>query len=185
MKSKRTILYFSLFILVVGFQIFIPARLIWQQENILVTGKSFKFKTAPIDPNDPFRGKFITLRFENDELKTDSPNKNLNPAQEIFVTIEENEEGFAIPSAISAFQPDHTQDYLTAHIAYIANDHIVIQYPFDRFYMEETKAPKAERLYFDAARDSTQIAYALVKVKSGQSVLEDVFINGVSVRDVE
>ncbi len=59
-----------------------------------------------------------------------------------------------------------------------------IEYPFDRFYLEESKAPEAERAYWEANRDTTQVAYALVAVKNGHAALKDVMINNKSVIDV-
>ena len=36
-------------------QWFVPLNMIMQQETVLKEGTPFKFKTQPIDPNDPFR----------------------------------------------------------------------------------------------------------------------------------
>lgn len=54
MTNKKTLL--SVFILVAIVQLYVPAKMILDREDILDTGKEYKFKTEPIDPNDPFRG---------------------------------------------------------------------------------------------------------------------------------
>jgi uncharacterized membrane-anchored protein len=59
---KKTIL--PLFALTCLAQWFVPAQMIYDQEQVLREGKTYHFKTAPIDPSDPFRGKYITLSFE-------------------------------------------------------------------------------------------------------------------------
>ena len=59
-----------------------------------------------------------------------------------------------------------------------------IEYPFDRFYMEETKAQAAEDMYRESIIDSTQVAYALVNIRNGEAVIRDVLINGTSVSDL-
>jgi hypothetical protein len=61
---------------------------------------------------------------------------------------------------------------------------VFIEYPFDRFYMEESKAFDAERLYSETQGDSTKKTYAVVNVRNGNAVLMDVHINGVPIRDV-
>lgn len=38
---------------------------IMSYEKILKEGESFYFKVLPLDPYDPFRGRYVTLRFEN------------------------------------------------------------------------------------------------------------------------
>ncbi len=67
----------------------------------------------------------------------------------------------------------------------IGDDHKVwYKLPFDRFYMEESKAPQAEQLYWKAQRDSAQVVYALVSIGQGQAVLQDVIINDRPIIDI-
>ena len=54
-------------------------------------------------------------------------------------------------------------------------------YPFERFYLEEHKAPRAEKRYRLATRNSLQTTYAIVRIKNGTTVLEDVLIDGHSI----
>ncbi len=35
-------------------QLYVPASMIFRNERVIREGTAFKFKTAPIDPNDPF-----------------------------------------------------------------------------------------------------------------------------------
>ena len=55
----KTLYIFILFIIVVCAQLFVPSQMIFQQEDVLKTGTAFKFKTQPVDPSDPFKGKYI------------------------------------------------------------------------------------------------------------------------------
>ncbi|HMB62545.1 MAG TPA: hypothetical protein VKN36_05700, partial [Eudoraea sp.] len=57
-------------------------------------------------------------------------------------------------------------------------------YPFDRFYMEESKANEAELTYRQSQRDTSKITYALVRIKNGEAVLKDVMIDGISIREL-
>ncbi|MBK6341440.1 MAG: GDYXXLXY domain-containing protein [Flavobacteriales bacterium] len=45
-------------------QLAVPAWMIAGRERVLSQGEVFKFKTAPIDPRDPFRGEYVRLDFE-------------------------------------------------------------------------------------------------------------------------
>lgn len=72
MKNKKIL--FILFITVVIAQLFIPVKIILNKEDILKTGTAFKFKTAPIDPTDPFRGEYIILNFDENEFKIEDKN---------------------------------------------------------------------------------------------------------------
>ncbi|MBD3630845.1 GDYXXLXY domain-containing protein [Cyclobacterium sp.] len=59
MANKKIVL--PVFVLIALLQLYLPAKMILDREDILHKGKEYKFKTQPIDPNDPFRGKFIAL----------------------------------------------------------------------------------------------------------------------------
>jgi uncharacterized membrane-anchored protein len=161
-------------------QWFVPARMIYESETVVSEGVEFKFKTEPIDPSDPFRGKYITLQFEADVKKfTDST--DFMATEEIFVTFETDSAGFAVPDEIFRTPPE-SGHYLRTTIDYVINyrnDHRVkFDLPFDRFYLEESKAFRAEQLYREAQRDTSQVAYALVSIGQGQAVIKDVLING-------
>ncbi|MBA4241981.1 MAG: GDYXXLXY protein, partial [Sphingobacteriaceae bacterium] len=52
MANKKLLLV--TFCVVALIQLYVPAKMIFDSEDILTTGKEFKFKTEPIDPNDPF-----------------------------------------------------------------------------------------------------------------------------------
>ena len=105
-----------------------------------------------------------------------------------FVLLDKDAEGFAKIIAVLKQEPDNQHDYVKVKIyrAYGSDkNRFRITYPFDRFYMEETKAPDAEKIYRQSAGDpDKKPAYTLVAVKNGNAVLKDVIINGRSVKDI-
>jgi hypothetical protein len=51
--------------------------------------------------------------------------------------------------------------------------------------MEETKAPMAERAYRERVNrrgQTNQTTYAVVRIKSGEAVLENVYVDGKPIR---
>ncbi|MEM9078431.1 MAG: GDYXXLXY domain-containing protein [Bacteroidota bacterium] len=186
MKSKKTI--FSLFVLAALVQLYVPAKMIWNNEDVLTTGKEFKFKTAPIDPNDPFRGKYIFLDFENTRVGIPREH-DWKSGDVIYVSIQEDSKGFAAINSISKKEPKQSRDFIKAEVGFINSyqvDTVIlnVRYPFERFYMEESKAYDAEVTYRESQRDTTKIAYALVHVKEGDAVLKDVLIDGTPIREL-
>lgn len=182
MKNKIILPAFFLMVLA---QLYVPASMIFHSQTALAEGNEFMFKTAPIDPSDPFRGKYIVLSFEENAMQVTNA-ESWNPGDPIFVLLTTNENGFAKISAITKEEPLDMEDYVEATIGYIVPDSlsiVTVQYPFDRFYMEESKAEHAELAYNEAALDSNQVTYALVAVKKGIAVVKDVYINGVPVRE--
>ncbi|MCY1635645.1 GDYXXLXY domain-containing protein [Marinifilum sp. D737] len=190
MMHKKII--FPIFIVIALIQLSIPVKSIYDQEQILSHGKEFKFQTAPVDPNDPFRGKYIALRFKENAIRVSSY-EDWAKGQDVFVVITENKEGFASPLRALLKEPTNEKHYLTAKIQnvktnkdqfnHIIDKEITIQYPFNRYYMEETKAKAAEDLYRKSTTDSKTSTYALVNLKNGKATLKDVMINDTSIKD--
>ena len=167
-------------------QLYIPARMIFDSENILAEGREFMFKTAPIDPTDPFRGKYIVLTFDESSAQV-SNDEDWYEGQPVFINLTTDEKGFAKIQSVLKNEPIDSEDYVSATVRYVAKSdsftNVSISYPFDRFYMEESKAYDAELAYNEAALDSNQTTYALVSVKKGDAVVKDVLINGVPIRE--
>ncbi|WP_394759809.1 GDYXXLXY domain-containing protein [Flavobacterium sp.] len=185
MKNKKTILI--IFLLVVIVQLFVPFQMIWKQEDTLNTGKIVKFQCEPIDPNDPFRGKYITLSFKEREITVQN-SKDWNSNETIFAKIITSKEGFAKIKSISKTEPTDDSTYIKLKIDYVSNynneNKIFLNLPFNRFYMNENKAENAEQVYAETIIDTTKIAYAEIAVKKGNTVIKDVLVDGVSVKNL-
>jgi len=184
MNKQKIILI--IFIVVALAQILFAANMIHESEKTLSTGTEFWFKTAPIDPNDPFRGKYITLNYQTDSYTT-SNNENWKKGEQIFVSFVDDQEGFAKIDNITKQEPENTEDYIKTTIYFVEvsdSTFITINYPFERYYMEESKASEAEDIYFETIRDTESVTYSIVKIKNGKSVLQDVIIDGESIVNI-
>ena len=185
MKNKYLLLI--AFVFVAAAQIYVPAAMILEREDILAGGKTFKLETASVDPNDPMRGKYISLMFSENVYET-IDDQIYRRGEVVFVLIDENQEGFAEIVDLSLESPEENIDYVKAKISSVStyNDtaSIFIDYPFERYYMEEFKAPEAEIVYNETLSDSNKTTYAIVKIKAGDAVLEDVMIDGISIKEI-
>lgn len=184
MKNKNILII--LFLFVVMAQLFVPSQMIYNQEDILNTGKIVKFQCEPIDPNDPFRGKYITLKFKESAIKVKNL-KEWNSNETIFAKIETSKDGFAKIKSISRTEPTDNSIYLKLKINYITEyegNKIYLDFPFNRFYMNENKAKNAEKVYTESTIDTTKIAYALIATKNGEAVIKDVLIDNISIKEL-
>ena len=178
---------FGLFILVAAAQLYVPTSMILEREGILKDGKTYRFKTQPVDPNDPMRGKYVKLAFRDNEVLI--PNdSSFEGGEEIYVLLNVDENGFAQISDLVRNKPAREVECVKAIIGYVDfyddTARIQIDYPFDRLYMEETKAPEAEEIYNEAVVDSTSTTFAVVRIKEGEAVLQDVMIDGISIKEL-
>jgi len=177
------------FILMIVVQWFVPAKMIWDREEVLQSGQEYLFRCQPIDPEDPFRGKYITLRFS--ATNTSIPDSTLyERGQKIYLDFDRDKDGFAKISTIRKEAPANMESALIANVQMISgakgstNRLLYIDYPFQRFYMEESKAKPAEDLYRSTARDSTSTTYAVVMIKDGVGVIKDVMIDGIPIATI-
>ncbi|MBC8005575.1 MAG: GDYXXLXY domain-containing protein [Verrucomicrobia bacterium] len=181
MTSKRILLI--AFLLVALVQLAIPVKMIWDREEILDTGTLYKFRTAPVDPNDPFRGKYIALTFRENTVEVNDGEEWID-GEPIYLTLTTDSNGFAKIDFVSKEMPSGQPNVIRAKVRYVMDEKprkVVIDYPFDRFYMEESKALEAEILYRQLQADTNRVTYALVSIKNGEAVLSDVQIDGTSI----
>jgi len=179
--NKKILL--PLFVLIAMAQLYVPAKMILDREDVLATGIEYKFRTAPVDPYDPFRGKYITLSFVDNNINVEN-RKDWKSGEPVYVLLENDKEGYAQFKSVSKIKPNE-KDYLKTTVSYVNSKNTMrVDCPFNRFYMEESKALEAEKTYRASRRDTTQIAYAVVSIKNGEAVLKDVMINGRPIREI-
>lgn len=179
----KSIYIFPIFVVVVLAQLFVPAQMIFDQENIIEKGSAYKFKTEPVDPSDPFKGKYIFLNYEmNSVVSTDSTWTYDVP---IYIALTTDSLGFAMVRDVFKEAPEYGDYVKTKVDSYNPYDETVnFSFPFNEFYMNEYKAYDAELAHISAQRDSLpNNTYALVYVLEGRGVLENVFINDIPIAD--
>ena len=172
----------GLFLALAAVQLFVPINQIRSYEDTLATGRAYKFRTAPVDPSDAFRGRYVALNFDGTTAPVRA-GEHLESRQRAFVQIEEGPDGFARFKEVSATAPSGG-DYLRVDSVW-GNPNASFLLPFNRFYMEESAAPKAEAAYREFANRRGKITdqtYVLVRVKGGRGVIEDLFIKDKPVR---
>jgi len=169
------------FVLTALAQIAVPAKMMYDCEMTERHGTEYKFRTRPIDPTDPFRGKYITLYFDNTVYVKDTI---WTGERDAYVYIANDADGFAKVTNVSYSRIDSKKDHFKAKV-WGYNGMLHIDLPFDRYYMEEGKAYEAELAYRDYSRGDSlkKPAYAVVAIKDGHSVLKDVIVDGKPIRD--
>ena len=192
MKNIKLIL-FGIFA-VIG--IAAPLSIIWKHETVLRHGTTYKFRTKPVDPYDAFRGKYVVLGFEDDKLD-DVKETFIHYNKAVYLRLIVDNDGFAKPTEISwkpleganIIRIDQILPEWLFSDDYSNKKKILrITYPFNRYYLPEDIAPLAEQLYRRAntragGDDRKLDTYVTVKVYKGVGVLEELYLNGVPVRE--
>lgn len=186
MKSKPL---FFLYVAVAMVQLAVPVDQIRIREDILRNGTAYKFRTAPVDPSDAFRGRYVALSYA-DTLAPFRPGESLLFGNPAYVVLNKDAQGFANFGELSPHPPNQGDFLRVTFQGGAGGDHTgkaSFRLPFDRFFMEESKAPRAEAAYWRQGnrRRPTEAppTYVLVRVKDGRGVIEDLFIDNRPIRD--
>lgn len=153
---KKTVLLVLILAIIV--QIAVPSYMIWEKYDILKKGEEVRIKVAPIDPYDAFRGRYVSLWYEDDLTYEERCGK--------YGILEIDEDGFAtVKKAVKEKPKDKL--YITS------KDDEYFYIPLDRYYMEETLAPKAEEMLSEDKE-----AYVTIRIKEDKAVVSGLYIDG-------
>ncbi len=156
-----------------------PLLQIWRHERTISHGTLFKFKCSAPDPYDLLRGRYLAVRpVESSAM----PPAGAPMGQNAFVELTVGSDGFAKPGNLS-ITPPTSGDYLDVKIRYAFGDHATIEWPFDRFYLNEKLAPQADQWFAEHIRSDKGIV-AEVRVFNGRGVLTDLTYDNKSVLDI-
>jgi uncharacterized membrane-anchored protein len=157
-------------------QLAVPGSLIWKREHTLRQGSVWKFRTAPVDPVDAFRGRYVALQFEVESQQI-SALENAGYNDTVFVTLKQNADGFAEIDQVSTNKPAG-DDFLIAELS-----GKTISLPFDKYWVTERDAPAAETAYRNLSRRDKQNAFATVRVFRGDAALEQLYLDNQPLGD--
>lgn len=184
---KRKIIL-SIFIIATIFQLIVLGSSVVRYENILSTGKVWKFEIQPVDPYDILRGRYVRLGFKKQEAKASSDLSNLQSYYRVngFVILETNDEGFTQPKLATSEQPDETDSWIKCQLTknYKNINTVRVNYPFDRFFMNEKLAPEADKLLrrnSDIMKNNQ--VYITVRLKDGIGIIENLFIDNTPISE--
>lgn len=174
MRNNKVVLI--LFAILAVIQLAVPLYMVWRWEDILQTGHSYQWLTAPVDPYDALRGRYVDLWFK--EVKGPvAGGEDLHYGQTVYATIGVGANGYAYISAVSATKPENG-DYVEARAGYRNGGLVNITLPFKRYYMREDLAPAAEQAYRKSAGKDGRVS---VRIKNGMGVVEQLYIGDKTV----
>lgn len=171
-----------LFAVVVLLQLSVPASVIWKRERTLKEGRVWKFRTAPVDPVDAIRGRYIALRFDAETIPRKGPPESGISGASVYVVLKEDAGGFAQVDQMTT-TPTLGNNVVKAEKGYWFQEADHVSFPFDRFWVTAKNAAAAEKAYVENSRRENQNAYATVRVRDGDAAIEDLFINNQPLKE--
>lgn len=167
----------------------VPAAMIHGQQKTLAEGEVYRFRNAPVDPADPFRGRYVTLSFDAACVPKDVAHGDMN-ARPLYALLGQDVDGYATVARLSDSRPGQG-DYVNVRRSRwdsgCLGSELRVDFPFNRYYLPEDLAPRAESAYRDmTSRSSGEVgrvaAYVGVRVREGHAALEELYLDGKPLR---
>lgn len=171
-------------------------------ESILASGTPYKVRAAPVDPADAFRGRYVVVSPSITmaapiAAETEQLLRSIQSGErKAYVRLAKDAQGFASAAEIVARAPqdgDYLEiDYASPIFRPRSEDPdksdltgYALVFSFDRYYMNETAAPEAQRRSFDTRRNvnSASTIWLTVRVKDGAAVIEGLFVDGIPIEE--
>ncbi len=157
---KKTLLYVLIVVLIIQF--LIPAYKIWEKYDVLKNGEEVKMRVAPIDPYDAFRGRYVSLSYSDRVVARRGK----------YGILEIDKDGFATVSKVVKKRPENE--------LYIKGENEEnFSIPQRRYYMEETLAPKAEKMLM-----GDKEAYVTIRIKGDNAVISGLYVDGKPIEEI-
>lgn len=158
-----------------------PLAQIWAHENTLTHGTLIKLKCSAPDPYDPLRGRFLAVRPQQDTV-TMPEDLKLEKGTPVYGALAAGADGLATITSLS-LTPPASGDYIRVKVRYNNAGSITIDWPFERFYINEKLAPEADKWFAENIRTDHGII-AEVRVHHGRAVLADLSLDGKPFREI-
>ncbi len=181
-KLYQKNVWLPLALLVFAIQLLVPGYMIFEQQQTLKHGELYKFKVRPIDPYDPFRGRYVVLSFEAEQnhiplIDQDKDNYNYKRHAWVYANLSRNEKGYAVFDSVTIKKPEGNNYIRVKSRFYSVNKKLRVHIPFDRYYAPEHKALAIETNVQRRSRNNDDEVYVAVKIRNGKGTIEDLFIN--------
>lgn len=150
-------------------------------ERTLAEGAGVLLEVAPVDPADPFRGRYVSLAFELERASHPLRGRAPRYDETAYVVLKVDAQHKATVDYVTATEPEAGL-YLKADSSWQESDaKIHVSLPFKRYYMNEQLAPAAEAAYLEAIQKAERKSFARVRLLGGRAVIEAVLLDGVPI----
>jgi len=183
MKNKQVLLV--VFIIMSLVQLFIPVKMVLDNEDVLADGVRYQLKIAKLNPETAIYGDFIRLKFDHNFIYAD---KDIWQAGEpAYVQLAVREDSFAEISSIQKAMLSETKDYVYVKIYDIEKsdtaDKLLIEYPGINYFIKEMGRQEQKKKIVTQFFNDTVNAKAIVFVKEGNLLLKEILIDEVPLRE--
>ena len=151
MSTRKKIILLAAYILTLAAILWHPVTTVKEIEFPAETPTELKFKVTVFDPYDPMRGRYVRLSIQPDKFQTSEKQDRFHENR-AWAVLEKSPDGFA---RVVRLEPDRKgvkngELAVRVNRVYFYRNYkdkkgwYHFRFPFDRFYLNELKAPELE-----------------------------------------
>lgn len=169
----------------------VPLVSIRLHEEVIEKGARIRIAVTAPDPYDPLRGRYLLLQPVEFEVALDSAMNQPAGGRKVWGQLKMGSDGLHHLEKITEQRPNHG-DYvqltlrperLRGRATEGRSSKTKVEWPFDRFFVNEKVAPKADAWLRENSRGNKWVV-AEARVLNGEVVLTDLELDGISFREV-
>jgi hypothetical protein len=169
----------------------VPLASIRAREEVLERGAVVRVAVMAPDPFDPLRGRYLRVNPKESELVLAPEVSHLTAGKKVWVQIEKGSDGLHHLGGLTEKRPD-AGDYLPMILRRAWNRSsdsgdkslkFRVEWPVDRFYVNEILAPKADEWLRENTRGKKTVV-ADLRLLNGTAVITDLELDGRSFREI-
>lgn len=166
---------------------------LWQilsHERVINHGQVVRMVCEAPDPYDLLRGRYLAVRVNPERVSGVPASDAFQMGEDVHAVLKTGNDGVVQEITLSRARPE-SGPYIRVKTGYVSSQGdpetgtltVGIKWPFDRLYLNENLAPKADQWYRDNIRSDKPIL-ADLRVLNGGVVLIDLLQDGKSFRSL-
>ena len=177
-----------LIILAIVFQVLLLAYMAGNREYIYRNGKTVYLRTTPIDPRDHFRGDFVRLQYDINEIDSKylrdglaemGGDWRLSKDNKVYVVLDVDDESIGNILYATDVKPEKGLCYICGRTNYKRNNNLNARFGIDSYFVEQGEGKELENRTRDGHRISLEMEIALSD--SGTAVIKGHRISPLSI----
>lgn len=150
MNKHKKIISALIYTLALGLILIYPVSRIVKIEFPSDKPVEMKFKVVLRDPYDPMRGRYVVLNVEPDRIPASKVQGDIRWRDKAYLVLERDENGFCKPVRVTKDRNSIKDGEIFVRIKNVYKNYgtpkeYSFTLPFDRFYLNEFKAPQLEK----------------------------------------
>lgn len=170
-------------IISIAFQVLVLFYMAAEREMILITGKTIHLRTAPVDPNDPFRGDFVRLNYEISNIPSENLKGNLTKKEngeskkniKVFSVLKQGDNGLFEIDYCTDQKPEKgifIKGHTDSNWRFQGGKSIYVKYGIETYFVQEGKGFDIEKRAGNRSSIQIPLEMEIAIGKSGIGVVK-------------